>query len=73
MCYQALLSSGFITCYFHFKLEGENPEVEAFEPEDPCIEDPTAEVVDEPGLVGTSPQPMPPYEGCLLDPSLPEM
>jgi exosporium-targeted protein len=73
MCYQALLSNRFTTCYFHFKLEAENPEVEACEPEDPCIEDPTAEGCGpEPGLVGPTLPPMPPYEGCLLDSSLPE-
>ncbi|HEU4443546.1 MAG TPA: hypothetical protein VFR94_02615 [Nitrososphaeraceae archaeon] len=38
-------------------------------PEDPCAENPEAKGCGpEPGLLGPSPQPMPPYEGCLLDP-----
>src|SRR5919106_3546137 len=54
----------------------ENPEAEGCIPEppiDPCIENPAAEGCQpDPGLLGPSPQPMPPYEGCLLDPTLPE-
>jgi hypothetical protein len=54
----------------------ENPNAEGCTPGppiDPCTEDPTAEGCQpDPGFVGPTPQPMPPYEGCLLDPMLPE-